>query len=789
MAQDDFAAALQRRKQQAPPATSDAFSEALRRRRAGQAQPDTSTVSVEGIRQPLGPVGAIGTMLATSVPGAPAISAASMAAFGERQPGESFGAAYQRKMRELGQQEQQAKEELYPGVGTALQLAPMMAAASRLPLVGAKVAKDASALAKLLAASKRVAGAGIVGGVESAGRQGMDDKALSPVESAAMSAAVTAGLESLGPAGKVAGRMVARLPLVGAGLVQTARALSDPVQELAMQARRGTTEGIREYLVPRFGSAAERIAAAIEPTDITRIQRTAAQALPTQGQTVAQMRQQAEKAAGSAAAIESEAKTAAARAKELGQRVKQRVGTIKTIGTEQAKRDAQAVVDAAEKEAGGLIAGVRTGIRDVDAVRDWTRQLQLAEGQQSYQAVRAIGAPPEPDPEVYREILADKTLKRVLIKSYNALRREAQNVEPGMPIREDLRRVTVGGRNVPEVSLEMFDNIRRHIFDQPVMSKVNATGISASERRRLLQQVDRLEERFLSGYGTSDAAEAIRAARQQYRARFEQLEALRDGLSLGTAKAGKTPGLIKPNRMDLDEITRRVQGYSTEAQEAFKVGAAKWFDNAASQIDRTSGELGKLVKFTKSEEGIRRLRLAFDDATVDKMVQIAGAEGRKTAAQTATEQRAAQLIARARQQGQQRVSAVTSEAERLAQDLTQQQARAGQLASLAETAQEGIQSLTDFTAGRGFAATLPGRGLGVTGQREVGGAMAGAIQDQIRGLTPSEAIAKLEAYRQNPAARAMFGDALDRALAQLRPRPSAIPSVRAALTGQAAGRF
>lgn len=785
MAQDDFDAALRRRRQQALSSVSappDAFEEALRRRRAAQPQPATDSTEIEAVRQPLGPIGAIGTMLATSVPGAPAISAAGMAAFGEREPGESFGTAYQRKMRELGQREQQAKEELYPGVGTALQLAPMMGLASRLPLLGAKTAKDATALAKTIAAGKRVAGAGIVGGVESAGRQGMDDKALSPGGSAALASALTAGLESVGPIGRTAGRMVNRFPLVGAGVVQAARTLAEPVQEVATQARRGIADRLAG--VPGL----EKIAGAIEPTDAIRVERTVRQAIPTQGQTVAQMRQQAEKAAETATALGGEVKTAAARAKELGQRVKQRVGTIKTIGAEQAKRDAQAVLVQAEEAAGGLIAGVRAGARDADAVRDWTRQLQLAEGRQSYQAVRNLGSPPEPDPEVYREILADKTLRRGLIKSYNALRREAQNVEPGMPVAAELRRVEVGGRNVPEVSLEMFDNIRRHIFDQPVMSKINATGISASERRRLIQQVDRLEERFLAGYGTSDAANTLRGARQQYRERFEQLEALKDGLSLGTAKAGKAPGLLKANRMELDEVARRIEGYSPAAQEAFKVGAAKWFDNTV-QEGMTKGALDMIQKATKSEAGIRRLRLAFDDETVDKMVQLAGAETQAAAVGTATEQRAAQLIARARQQGQQRVSAATGEAERLAGELAQQQARAGQLGSLAETAQQGIQSLSDITAGRGFAATLPGRGLGGAGQREVGGAMAGAIQDQIRGLTPREAIAKLEAYRQNPAARAMFGDALDQALAQLRPRPSAIPSVRAALTGQAAGRF
>jgi hypothetical protein len=129
-----------------------------------------------------------------------------------------------------------------------------------------------------------------------------------------------------------------------------------------------------------------------------------------------------------------------------------------------------------------------------------------------------------------------------------------------------------------------------------------------------------------------------------------------------------------------------------------------------------------------------------------------------------------------------------TEAEKLGTELAGQTQRATQLAEVEKAAKAGVAAMGDFTAGRGFAATVP-QTLGEAGRREVSGVMAGELQDQLRGLSPQEAIKKLQEYQQNPAARSFFGPALDQAVERLRPRQSALPSLRAALIGQAAGRM
>lgn len=529
---------------------------------------------------------------------------------------------------------------------------------------------------------------------------------------------------------------------------------------------------------------APRVASAIEPTDAIKIQRATEQLFPS-NLSVDELETAAGRAAQAAEGLKTEAGAAAGKVKELGKATQQRTRRIEQIGASQAKQEAEAVLDAAEAEAQSVIGTLRGGRKAADTMRDRIRGIQLAEGKESYDAVRTIGAPPEPDPEIYREVLRDPVLKKGYQKAYQALRKEAQNVEPGMPVAQELRRVAIGERVLPELSLEMFDNIRRHVFDQPVMSKMNATGISASQRRGLIQQIDRMEERFLAGYGSDDAANAIRAARQQYRARFEQLEALKDGLSLGAAKAGKTPGLLKPNRMDLDELSRRVDGYSDEAKEAFKVGAAKWFDNLV-QEGMTKDALDMVKKATKSEASIRRLRLAFDDETVDKMVQIAGAEAQAAAQTGATQQRAAQLAERARQQGAQRVGAVEAEAQRLAQELAQQQGRASSLEATASAAKRFRTALGEspsaLEAQQGFLnVALPALGNeGIAALQQYGSA---AIKRELSGLTLEQARQRIAELQVNPAARQLFTTELNRIAQAAQPGPRVVRPAISRFTG------
>lgn len=741
-----------------------------------------ATQDIEEFRPPMGPAKAIGTVLATGSPGAPAVTSALGATFGKREEGESFTEAYQRKMRELGAEERQAKEELYPGMGTALQIGGSGLALTRAPLVGARVAKDATALAKAVAAGKRVAGAGIIGGVESAGRQGMDDKELSPAQSAALAAGLTGALEVGFPLAGAAVRGVSRIPIVREGLTQVARSIAEPAAEVVTQARRG----ISDYLAPRL----PQVARAIEPSDVTKMQRIAAEELPG-GMTAGAVAESARKAKESYKDIGTALKAAETKAGTALKRAGARAERVGSIGKTQAKRDAQRVLDDAETQARELIGDVRGGTPNTSAIQDAVRSFQLAEGRTSYDLVRKIGRPPEPDPEVYREMLRDPALRNAYQSAANIIREEAQDLAPGMAVREGLPSIQIDGGQFPELSLEMFDQIRRKIMEPAVRTAEGTTGLSLSAKRAAIKQINRLEDRFLAGYGKDEAAMAIKNARAQYRARFEQLEALQDGLSIGMAKAGKAAKVVGKNRMELDEFVRRAEAYQGASKEMFKAGAAKWFDNLV-----TEGLGDDAVKFlqnaTKSEGALRRLRLAFDDETIAKMQQFANVPAAAEKAGAATTARAAGIIERVAARGQQQAAQATGEAESLAKQLAEQRGRAQELTKTARAGRAVEQSLGDTPEAKRaqdvFMGTILGR-LGRQGQRTAEEIAVSEIQRGLAGLTPDEARKRIQLLQQNPVARRLAGSQLDALLARTEQRQSLVGPLRAAVIGQAAGRM
>jgi vacuolar-type H+-ATPase subunit H len=778
MAQDPYAEALARRKQKAT-APSDPYAEALARRKTNTQPPYTEEEAL--VKPRMGPVESIGTVLSTGFPGAPAITSALGAAFGEREEGEEFAGAYQRRMRDLGEKERQAKEELYPGIGTALQIGGSGLALTKAPLVGARVAKDATALAKALAGGKRVLGAGIVGGVESAGRQGMSDKELSTAESAALASGATAALELGFPLAGGAIRGISRIPVVGQGLKEIAKGAVAPLAEAATQARRG----VSDYLAPRFPQMAQ----AIEPSDVIKMQRMAAGALPS-GMTAEAVGESAGRAKQAAEDIGTALKTAEETVSTATKRAGERVKRVLSIGKDQAKREAQRILGDAETQAQDLIGGLRGETPNTSAIQDVVRSFQLNEGKVSYDLVRKIGRPPEVDPEVYREMAKDPNLRSAYQSAVGIIRGEAQEAAPGMAIREGLPSVQIDGREFPELSLEMFDQIRRNIREG-VGAPPGTTGLPLSAQRRALKQINRLEERFLAGYGKDDAATAIKNARSQYRDRFEQLEALQDGLSIGMAKAGKAAKVVGKNRMELDEFVRRAEAYQGASKEMFKAGAAKWFDNLV-----TEGLGNDAVKFlgnaTKSEGQLRRLRLVFDDETIAKMQQFASAPSVAEQAREATTARAGGIAGRVMARGQEKAAQATSEAQSLAEQLSAQRDRAAQLLNTSRRAQLVERALGDtpeaMRAQDTFMGTAMGR-LGEQGQRTMQEVAGSDIQRLLAGLTPAEARKRIQVLQQNPVARRLVGSQLDELFAKTEQRQSRVGPLRAALIGQAAGRF
>jgi vacuolar-type H+-ATPase subunit H len=485
-------------------------------------------------------------------------------------------------------------------------------------------------------------------------------------------------------------------------------------------------------------------------------------------------------------ALKTAEETVSTATKRAGARVKR----VLSIGKDQAKREAQRLLSDAETQAQDLIGGIRGETPNTSAIQDVVRSFQLNEGKVSYDLVRKIGRPPEVDPEVYREMAKDPNLRSAYQSAVGIIRGEAQEAAPGMAIREGLPSVQIDGREFPELSLEMFDQIRRNIREG-VGAPPGTTGLPLSAQRRALKQINRLEERFLAGYGKDDAATAIKNARSQYRDRFEQLEALQDGLSIGMAKAGKAAKVVDKNRMELDEFVRRAEAYQGASKEMFKAGAAKWFDNVV-----TEGLGNDAVKFlgtaTKSEGQLRRLRLVFDDETIAKMQQLAGAPSVAGKAKAAITARAGGIAGRVTARGQEKAAQATTEAQSLAEQLSAQRDRAAQLLNTSRRAQLVERALGDtpeaMRAQDTFMGTAMGR-LGEQGQRTMQEVAGSDIQRLLAGLTPAEARKRIQVLQQNPVARRLVGSQLDELFAKTEQRQSRVGPLRAALIGQAAGRF
>ena len=351
-------------------------------------------------------------------------------------------------------------------------------------------------------------------------------------------------------------------------------------------------------------------------------------------------------------------------------------------GREAAKVAAQDVIDRANAEAGQTIQGLR-GQQPRGAAKDLQKTIrdsQTREAVGHYEAIKKIGAPVEPDPEVYREIFDSPALRDAFNSAEGALQKEMRNTLPGAPIRAPRKSLTIDGTEVPELTLEKLDIMRRKILEPQVRKGENVVGLSRSQKKEAFDTINRLEERYLAGFGTDEAAEALRTARTAYRNKFLQLEAVQEGLNLGTVKAGKASGILAQSRKELDEVVKRVEGVqledgtrvggmTDEQKIGFQTGAREWFDRLVQENPR--GALKFAQKFS-SEASQRRLALTFGDEAVERLRQFAPdvLAGKQTAAKQAAQAEALALATQITQRGQEAVAPLTERATR-AQSLSE----------------------------------------------------------------------------------------------------------------------
>ncbi len=589
-----------------------------------------------------------------------------------------------------------------------------------------------------------------------------------------------------------------------------------------------------------------KVARAIEPVDERTIQRAVNKNLPGTGLTEGAIEQQAQQASSIASrqadiakavgdevqAVQVETvnrgKALAERAREQAtaraEGVAERSKALAERAAQQGRARAEQLLAEAKDKASQVVAGVRQRTGTADRVREQIRNKQLADAEQSYGVVRQFGRPDREPVAVYDAITRTPALK----SAFDAV--TAARTEAGVTRRlaraegerlfqplgtEKLPKVPIKRRDgtieeVPALTLRTMDQMRQHINEKVTayLGGSKETGITPQVGKKLLKQINVLEDKFLSAY-PPEARDAITAARAGYREDFVTLEALRDGLNLGSVKAGKDAKLLSSNPKAFASLAERMRSqYTTPAaREAFRAGGREWFNNLID--DRLDDALKFAQQAIKSDTDRKKIAFVFGKDMVEQMQQIAAiadqssavasrAASRSSAIATAGRERAASIAKSGQARAERIASMGEASAEKLGDrlrpevfgqrdlaDVTAEQAK--EIANRLAAAKQARSALAP--GGREAAAsfvdvTLPGLMTEARGTVQDYG--ASAVQREIAGLDAPAALARLQQLQGNPAARALFGSQLDRTIEELQKRTVG-SLVRPALAG-AAGR-
>jgi len=506
---------------------------------------------------------------------------------------------------------------------------------------------------------------------------------------------------------------------------QLATQRAQAARQQAAVAATGRVAGVREAGRTRLSAAQQQREAAAEA------QRLAEEAAYYR----VQQQAQAGTAAIRGAKRQAEATTAQGAARQARLEAEQaglepQIRAAKTARKQAAREAAEAELDAlrgeAEQQIGGLIGGARG---TTAAMQDAVRARQKEVGEQTYAQVRAMGAPAAPPMDVYGDILSDPAMASSFGQAVTRVERE---------LGEALPRLQIGEETVPVISLEVMDQMRRGIVDRIPLGQ-NVTGLSASQRRALLNQINNLEERFLASYGDDAAAQALKTARGQYRQEFQRLEALRDGLGFGTVGTGKASGLITQSKKELDAFEKNLRAleagdaFQQELAELTRAGARESFDRLMQRTP--NGALGMARKLTQTEEGRRKVALVFGEDGLNTMLAFS---------KEAVGQRAKAAATKAGADAEQLVAQLTGRSERLGALSTragqQAKARAAETVGTTRTAmQEALEQVKQQERGTVAPLRQAARAARRTVGAERGQARMGVLQAQQaeqRALTP-----------------------------------------------------
>jgi len=641
------------------------------------------------------------------------------------------GGTFEGGRRSIAQAQRESKELLGTTGYTTSEIAGMVGGASKLP---------ASFISTM---PRRMASFGGMGAVRGASRAGIESEEPTTPGQVVTGALKTGAVEAIGvplgervigPAAMAIGRRIPGLPAAGRlakeGTDVVRRGVADVLESPAVQSRLGKTAGDLTRQAARF----------IEPTDLQRIQRVTRQELQPTGETAQKYVEEATELAGQAG----RARRMAGQTAKAGQQQARAQASA-------AKQQAQDVLDAAKARLQETLPGVTQGPANARALQQSLRAEQVKAGDDSYELVRQLGAKPDVNLLVdpLQQALKNPAMRQAYNDAINKTGASAQTV------------LLQAGKKQKEFAipgLDGLDAMRSSIRDKfTAMIAQDRTGAARTQMVKLMDEVDALEKQYLNAL-PEKAGEALKAARAEYRAYFERLEGLQDGLNLSRFGTGKQAKLVGPNRRELAELEKKFRAASPEAQEAFKVGAADWVNNVISQSPDDALRVANA--FVGTAEKARRTRLALGDEATDRLVNVFREIGQAKAATRAVG----------------RTPSVTSPIGELPIE-----ARAAEAARLARQVGTAKRGLTSREAGAEFAQDVAPR-MTPQGLRQARGVATSVIDREIADMTPQQAMARLTELQRNPAARMMFGKEIDRAMQALTG-----PTMRGTLTRASLG--
>jgi hypothetical protein len=709
------------------------------------------------------------------------------------------GKGFQHGRNAVAEARNAAKESMSPLRYGVLSLTPSVAASFALP---------GSTLIQ------RVLGTGATEAVRGFSSAGSEDEqadlgtmakegAVKGLFGAAAAGTGEAGMRAIGWAGRhilpQVARLIAKTPVAG----PIATRLYEGLQEGGRQIMRGTSDmvgSVADRIPGDANPALRAIQRALEPNDITKIARTA-EVLPGQSGSapLGRLTQEANAARDAVDATKIALEKTQKRMKKYQDKVGNQAKRITSTLEDRAKQRAATGTQQMEAEASQVIDRLSNPNIDANLLRAETRAEQLREGAKNYELVRAIKPLATPPRKIYDLIRSDKDLAKAFADAaetkLSALREVAAKDLPATAKLPTVKLPTdqVGRVKMPKLDMELFDAMKQRVNDRIEAHFAGAeTGIAPARGRALLARISKMEEEFIGLHPPAER-DLLTNARAAYKAKYDVLDAIKDGLNLQQYSGNATTSAIfGAGKRDLGEFSDHIiakYGNNPEAMEAFRAGGQRSIMGVLQ--DGSDAQVTQLVeRLVGSPNAQLRTSLVYGDKMVRTLSEYRPHQIERTVGADVgpTLARIPKVQAIAERQVQKGLAPLQRDAEKLAKQLTGT-AKAAKVAN--DIASIPFETAVAGTGGQAAEtlANITYPAFGAAGQSRIGETMGSMIQSEIRKMTPAEAITRLEELRNNPATQRAFGAEIDRILSTLRspgPVRAGLASVRPYLTGQLA---